>query len=142
MFQMSTKSFTGMTRMKVPREGEKEMESSTVGNAKCLELASIIRSWGYSQISHTIRDKEDQSKIIGYALFLEDVNMGEDLEEFFVIPVEEANYLRVETDIADDLTDIAEKQVIESYTVSGDEAPSNSVIETDDVIEMEADISD
>ena len=55
---------------------------------------------------HTIRSKEYQLKVTGYALLLDDVDMGEDLEEFFLIPVEEANYVRVETDIADDLTDV------------------------------------
>ena len=34
---------------------------------------------------HTIPDKEDQSKIIGYALLLEDVDTGEDLQESEII---------------------------------------------------------
>ena len=68
--------------------------------------------------------------------------MGEDLEEFFLIPVEEANYVQVKSDITEDLTDIAEEQVIQSHTVLKGEAPLNVVIETNDGIEVEADTSD
>ena len=39
---------------------------------------------------------------------LDDVKVGEDLEEFYLVPVEEANYVRVKTNVTDDLTNITE----------------------------------
>ena len=61
--------------------------------------------------------------------------MGEDLEEFFLIPVEEANY--VQGDFTDDSTDVVKKQAGVSNIVLKSEVCPNSVIETDDGIKMD-----
>ena len=56
---------TEMKDKKDGDKGEKSNESAVVGNnTKCLELAAIIQSCGYSRISHTIPRKNNQTKII------------------------------------------------------------------------------
>ena len=107
-----------------------------------MELVSIMRTQGYSQISHTVCSKENRSKITGYAFLLDDVKMGEDPAEFLLTPVEEPNYVRIEDDVVDDFVDNAEEEklVINSNIVIRVE--SHAAIEVSEAIKTEANTSD